>query len=111
LLDKLADSGHILARMAYEIIFAPEAVEDIRRLHANDRSSIIAAIETHLRQQPRKESKSRIKRLRGLRQPEYRLRVADFRVYHDVAEHAVHILSVISKHLTYDWLERYGIPL
>jgi hypothetical protein len=37
--------------------------------------------------------------------------VADFRVYYDVAEPAVHILSIVSKQLTYDWLERHGIPL
>jgi mRNA-degrading endonuclease RelE of RelBE toxin-antitoxin system len=97
--------------MAYEIVFAPEAIEDIRRLRADDRSSVVAAIENHLRHRPQKESKSRIKRLRGLRQPEYRLRVADFRVYYDVAEPTVHIFSVISKHQTYDWLRIHGIPL
>lgn len=97
--------------MACEILFAPEAAEEIRRLRADDRSSIIKAIENHLRHQPRKESKSRIKRLRGLRQPEYRLRVDQFRVYYDVVERSVCILSVISKDMTYDWLEKHGIPL
>lgn len=97
--------------MAYEIIFAPEAIEDLRRLRAVDRSGIIAAIQTHLRHAPRKDSKTRIKRLRGLRQPEYRLRVDDFRVYYDVAEPEVHILAVVAKHLTYEWLEQHGRPL
>ena len=60
---------------------------------------------------PRKDSKTRIKRLRGLRQPEYRLRVDDFRVYYDVAEPEVHILAVVAKHLTYEWLEQHGRPL
>ena len=50
-------------------------------------------------------------KLRGLSQPEYRLRVDDFRVYYDVAEPEVHILAVITKHLTYEWLETHGIPL
>ena len=80
--------------MAYEIIFAPEAIEDLQRLRAVDRSGIAAAIQTHLRHAPRKESKTRIKRLRGLRQPEYRLRVDDFRVFYDVAEPEVHILKI-----------------
>ena len=97
--------------MAYEIIFAPEAIEDLQRLRAVDRSGIAPAIETHLRHQPRKESKTRIKHLRGLRQPKYRLRVDDFRVFYDVAEPEVHILAVVVKHLTYEWLELHGIPL
>ena len=97
--------------MAYEIIFAPEAIEDIRGLRADDRSGIISAIETHPRHGPRRESKSRIKRLRGLRQPEYRLRVQDFRIYYDGAEPEVRILSVIPKRLTYDWLEKHGKSL
>ena len=96
--------------MAYEIILAPEAIQDLQRLRAVDRSGITTAIETHLRHQPRKESKTRIKRLRGLRQPEYRLRVDDFRVYYDVAESEVYILAVVTKHLTYEWLEKHGIP-
>jgi mRNA-degrading endonuclease RelE of RelBE toxin-antitoxin system len=97
--------------MAYEIIFAPAAIEDIRRLRADDRSSVIAAIETHLRHQPRKGSKSRIKGLRGLRQPEYRLRVDNFRIDYDVAEPTIRVLSVIAKHMTYDWLKSHGTPL
>ena len=97
--------------MAYAIIFALEAIDDLQRLTATDRSGIRAAIETHLRHQPRKESKTRIKRLRGLRQPEYRLRVDDFRVFYDLAEAEVHILAVVAKHLTYQWLEQHGIPL
>ena len=97
--------------MAYEIIFAPEAIEDLQRFRAVDRSGITKAIETHLRHEPRKQSKTRIKHLRGLRQPEYRLRVDDFRVFYDVAEPEVHILAIVEKHLTYEWLEQYGIPL
>ena len=97
--------------MAYEIIFAPETLEDLERLRAVDRSGVISAIETHLRQAPRKESKTRIKRLRGLRQPEYRLRVADFRIFYDVAEPEVHVLAVVAKQLTDDWLEQHAIPL
>jgi hypothetical protein len=29
----------------------------------------------------------------------------------DVAEPEVHILAVVVKHLTYEWLEQHGIPL
>lgn len=97
--------------MAYEIIFSPESIEDSQRLRAVDRSGIVAAIGTHLRHEPRKQSRTRIKRLRGLRQPEYRLRVDDFRVYYDVAEPQVHILAILAKEQTYEWLEQHGIPL
>src|SRR5688572_6824449 len=97
--------------MAYEIILAPEAIEDLERLRAVDRSGITAAIETHLRHAPGKESRTRIKRLRGLRQPEYRLRVEDFRVYYDVVELEVHILSVVAKHMTYAWLKQHARSL
>ena len=97
--------------MAYEIILAPEAIQDLQQLPAVHCSSITAAIQTHLRHQPRQESKSRIKRLRGLRQPEYRLRVDDFRVFYDVTEAEVHILAVVGKRLTYEWLKQHGIAL
>ena len=51
--------------MRYEIIFAPEAEEDLLLLRANERSEVLDAIETHLRYEPEKVSKSRIKRLKG----------------------------------------------
>jgi mRNA-degrading endonuclease RelE of RelBE toxin-antitoxin system len=97
--------------MAYEIVLAPEAIADLERLRAADRSGIVSAIQIHLRHAPRKESKSRIKRLRGLRQPEYRLRVADFRVFYDVAEPEVHILAIVARALTDEWLEQHANTL
>ena len=64
---------------------APEAVEDLRVLKANVRAAVRIALETHLRHEPRKTSRSRIKRLRGLRRPQYRLRVGEVRVFYDVS--------------------------
>ncbi len=97
--------------MVYEILFSPESIEDLRRLRVVDRSRITGAIETHLRHEPRKGSQSRIKRLRGVRQPEYRLRVDDFRVYYDVADPEVHILAIVSKDHSNEWLQQHGLPL
>ena len=57
--------------MPFAIVFAPEAVEDLRRLKANVRATMRIALETHLRHQPEKTSRSRIKRLRGLRRPQF----------------------------------------
>jgi mRNA interferase RelE/StbE len=110
-LDLRGISGHILARMAYEIILAPEAIEDLRWLRAVDRTSITDAIQEHLRYEPKKESRSRIKRLRGLRQPEYRLRVGEFRVFYDIVEPEVHILAIVSKEDADEWLNRHGTTL
>jgi mRNA interferase RelE/StbE len=62
--------------MAYEIVLAPEAVEDLRALGANVRAAVRRALETHLRHEPAKTSRSRIKRLRGVRRPQFRLRSA-----------------------------------
>ena len=77
--------------MRFEIILAPEAVEDLGRLKAHVRVTVRTALETHLRHRPEQTSRSRIKRLRGLRQPQYRLRVDDVRVFYDVSDATVEI--------------------
>lgn len=56
---------------------APEAVEHLEYLNANVGAAVHDAIEQHLRHQPTQASKSRIKRLRSLSQPQYRLRAGD----------------------------------
>ena len=91
--------------MRYSVVFSPEAIQDWRRLKAADRSTVKHAIETHLLHEPLKESKSRIKRLRGLRRPGYRLRVGDVRVFYDVSERTVEILAIILKSAAISWLE------
>jgi mRNA-degrading endonuclease RelE of RelBE toxin-antitoxin system len=59
--------------------------------------------------QPIKVSKSRIKRLRGLSHPQYRLRVGeDIRVFYDVAEEVVQVLAIVPKSETEAWLKKYG---
>jgi prevent-host-death family protein len=75
----------IAAEMPFEIVLAPEAVEDLRALKANVRAEVRTALETHLRHEPEKTSRSRIKRLRGLRRPQYRLRSADVRIFYDIS--------------------------
>ncbi|MBW4590301.1 hypothetical protein G7B40_033350 [Aetokthonos hydrillicola Thurmond2011] len=49
--------------MSYEIILSPEAVEDLRALRADVRQKVREAIETFLKYEPKKVSKSRIKRI------------------------------------------------
>jgi mRNA interferase RelE/StbE len=94
--------------MRFEIILAPEAVEDLRRLSARDRSTLKDALERHLRFEPGKESSSSVKRLRGIHRPQYRLRVRDFRVFYDVGENVVEILAIIPKSQMDDWLKDVG---
>ena len=94
--------------MPYEIILAPEAVEDLHHLKANIRATVRAALASHLRHQPTRVSKSRIKRLRRLRHPQYRLRVGDIRVFYDVHEQTVEILAIINKSEVEAWLAQFG---
>lgn len=94
--------------MQYAIILSPEAVEDLEHLKANRRASVRDAIETHLRHSPTIVGKSRIIRLRGLKRPQYRLRIDDIRVYYDVIESNVEIIAIISKSESADWLARVG---
>jgi len=77
--------------MPFEIVLAPEAVEDLRGLTANVRATVRTALETHLRDEPKKASRSRIKRLRGLLRPQYRLRVDEVRVFYDVSGTTVEV--------------------
>ena len=96
--------------MKYAIVFAPEAVHDVQHLRAHLRSMVRDAIETFLRHEPTRVSRSRIKRLRGLARPQFRLRVGEVRVFYDVRESMVEILAVVSKPEAADWLKREGKP-
>jgi len=43
-----------------------------------------------------------------LRQPQYRLRIDEIRVFYDVAENRVEILAIVSKTQAAEWLEKAG---
>ena len=94
--------------MRYEIILSPEAVEDLKQLDANIRAKIKDSIEVHLRYEPTKRSKSRIKRLKGLRYPQYRLRINEIRVFYDVEGSTVEVLAIIPKSKVTEWLKKAG---
>ena len=96
--------------MRREIILAPGASTAFRRLSARNRSEVRDALERHLRYEPTKVSKSRMKRLRGLSRPQYRLRVGDIRVFYDVTETTVEVLVIVTKAEAQAWLEREGTP-
>lgn len=53
-------------------------------------------------------SRNRIKRLRGLEQPQYRLMVGEFRVFYDVTHDTVEILAIVAKSEAAAWLATFG---
>lgn len=96
--------------MRFEIYFAPEAVQDLKKLAAHLRTEIRAAIETHLRHEPKKTSRSRIKRLRGASRPQFRLRVGEIRVCYDVLDRGVEIFAIVAKSELESWLRQFENP-
>ena len=102
-----AESGHIMATR-YEIVLSPDAVNALGELPAYKLAEVRDALQRHLRHEPTKASKSRIKRLRGLSQPQYRLRVGEIRVFYDVANETVEILTIVAKSQAQAWLTEHG---
>ena len=94
--------------MRYEVVLAPEAVKAYAALPAYRRAEVRDALERHLRHQPGRVSKSRIKRLRGLSQPQYRLRVGEVRVFYDIRAEAVEVLAIVTKAEAARWLAEHG---
>jgi mRNA interferase RelE/StbE len=60
--------------------------------------------------EPTKTSRSRIKRLRGLSKPQYRLRVEEVRVFYDVVGSTVEVLAIVPKPGAESWLNQFGSP-
>jgi mRNA-degrading endonuclease RelE of RelBE toxin-antitoxin system len=96
--------------MRFEIVLAPQAARELRAFSARHRSEVRDALETHLRHAPTKESKSRIKRLRGMSKPQYRLRVGETRVFYDVRDETVEVLAIVAKRQAERWLAEEGTP-
>jgi mRNA-degrading endonuclease RelE of RelBE toxin-antitoxin system len=69
-----------------------------------------SALEIHLRHQPVKVSRCRVKRLRELRQPQYRLLVGEIRIFYDVTGTTVQILAIVTKLEADSWLAQFGNP-
>lgn len=97
-----------MAIMCFQVVLAPEAMEDLRRLSAFERAAARDAMERHLRHEPTRVSRSRIKRLRGVSRPQYRLRGEDLRVFYDVSGTTVEELAIESKGQAGEWLAQFG---
>ena len=94
--------------LAYRVVVTENAKEDFNELDARCRTMVRDALRIHLTHEPTKESKSRIKRLRDLRHPQFRLRVGQMHVFYDVAGNDVVVLAIMSKEKTLQWLEEHG---
>jgi len=92
----------------YEIRLKPSAIRDMDRLRKYDASRIADGMERHLGGEPTKESKSRVKRLRGISDPDYRLRIGDYRVFYNVCGDRVDVLRVMHKNDTHEYYEELG---
>jgi mRNA-degrading endonuclease RelE of RelBE toxin-antitoxin system len=94
--------------MRYKIVLSLEAAQDLKRLNAHVRAEVKDALDRHLRYEPAKVSKSRIKRLRGLSHPQYRLMVGEIRVFYDITGRVVEVLAIVPKSEAASWLEEMG---
>jgi mRNA interferase RelE/StbE len=92
----------------YRILITDNATEDFNDLDVRWRAMVRDALRVHLTHEPTKESRSRIKRLRDLRHPQFRLRVGEMRVFYDVMGTDVVVLAIMSKEKTIQWLEEHG---
>ncbi|MBM4142512.1 MAG: type II toxin-antitoxin system RelE/ParE family toxin [Lentisphaerae bacterium] len=96
--------------MKYEIILSPQGRAQFHDLSAYDRAKVRGAIDEHLQQHPTAESRSRIKRLRDVRKPQYRLRVDNLRVFYDVEADTVIVHGIVEKAHAAEWLAQEGEP-
>lgn len=94
--------------MRHEIVLAPEAIADLHRLKAYLRAHVRDMLQKHLRHDPGKTGSGRIKRLRGLSHPQFRLRVGELRVFYDIRQGTVEVLAIVAKSDAAEWLERSG---
>ncbi|MFI5382471.1 MAG: type II toxin-antitoxin system RelE/ParE family toxin [Tepidisphaerales bacterium] len=94
--------------MPYEVDFDPQAVADMKRLRTFAKTAVLDTVERVLTVSPAQTGRSRIKRLRGLDRPQYRLRVGEFRVFYDVEGDGVYVLRVLAKSDVDDYLKEMG---
>ena len=84
----------------FRIILKPDAIKDLDKLRKYDATMIVDHIERHLHFEPARESRARIKRLRGVQPADYRLRVEPYTVFYRIVEEEVHVLRGMHKDQT-----------
>jgi len=91
--------------MSYEIVLAPQAVEDLRGLPEALRRVVTEALEQYLQVHPTRENRSHIKRLRIAEQPHFRLRTDEARIFYDVRDSVVEVLAIVPGQDWEQWLQ------
>jgi mRNA interferase RelE/StbE len=91
-----------------EKILNSTAIANSTGIEGPVRAAVRDALERHLRYEPQKLSRSRVKRLRGLSKPKYRSRVGEVRVFYDVEEAPVEVLAIVLKSEAAAWLGKIG---
>ncbi len=95
--------------MIYEIVLTDTAKGHYGALDARGRALIKDGLADHLAHEPMRVSRRRIKRLRAMNQPEYRLRLGPNRVYYDVIGQTVVVLAIVPKDETAQWLNAHRV--
>jgi mRNA-degrading endonuclease RelE of RelBE toxin-antitoxin system len=68
----------------FRVVVHPDALAELDGIVPFHRRKIVSAMNEVLTRDPMSTRRSRVKKLRGTFWPPFRLRVGDFRVYHDV---------------------------
>jgi mRNA interferase RelE/StbE len=108
IVENWPELGHNIF-VAYRVVFTENAVDDFKALNARWRAMVRDSIRVFLTNEPTRQSRSRIKKLRDLRHPQFRLRVGEIRVFYDVAETDVVIIAIMTKEKAIEWLKEQGI--
>ncbi len=84
-------------------------VKDLRQIDGSEQKKIFSAIVKYLENIPDEPHGTRIKKMEHLEQPQYRLRVGDYRVFYDVENQDVIVLGIVHKKKTEKWLRSNGV--
>jgi mRNA-degrading endonuclease RelE of RelBE toxin-antitoxin system len=94
----------------FDVEFKSEAIAALRKMKPYFARQILDAVDTHLRHEPERTSKTRIKKLRGKQQATFRLRVGSYRVFYDVLENLVSVSAILHKDKTPKFCEQGEEP-
>jgi mRNA-degrading endonuclease RelE of RelBE toxin-antitoxin system len=72
--------------VAYEIVYEPDALEDMEWLTRRDRVIVTDTVERFLTYQPARPSRRRVQMRRNRYLASWELRIGNLRVYYDVSE-------------------------
>ncbi|NES19661.1 MAG: type II toxin-antitoxin system RelE/ParE family toxin [Symploca sp. SIO3E6] len=81
--------------MPFEIEFTPDAWEHLQQFTARDRNLILDEIEVQLQYEPNLETRNR-KPLRDKSIATWELRIGKFRVFYDIENHKIKIVTIVA---------------